>query len=289
MKTAMTLIVVLLGTMVSTLSQAADPADIEMCNALFSARRAGLFLAALNAAPQRVNGSKLTYDQGGRFYFVAASERGRPYRAEREMVWSIRLQTTAKSAKADETIVWRPPVKTECSAGVPLELFDANSRFVSLQRYYDHHASDAEGRRVDPELRRRFHLRFSKSASRPCQAFTDAREDVGDLRQTYGFEEVRPDPVLLARITTMTPAFAAGSIYSGLSSELAIVGPGEPVCFGFAAPLPTRSTLWTQVMPLFRHSTALAQAQSWGPERTKILIQRIPHVSVTRRKIEWRN
>jgi hypothetical protein len=272
----------------STAVQASDPADVQICEALVTAGRPGLFLVSPNATPQKVNGSKLTYDRNGRFYFVPASINGRTFHARREMIWNVRLQTTAKSAKADETIAWRPPIKTECSGEFALESFDLNSRFVSLQRYYDHHAGSAERRRIDPDLRRKFHLAFSKSAGRPCQARTDAAEDVGDLRKTYDFEDVEPDAVLLARLTSVTPAVAATSqIYSGLASELAHIGPGEPACFGFAAPLPTRSTWLTQVFPFSRNSEAQNQAQSWTPDRTVILFQRIPGQSVTRTDVRW--
>ncbi len=63
---------------------------------------------------------------------------------------------------------------------------------------------------------------------------------------------------------------------SGCALTAPIAAPGELACFGFNAPLPTRSTLSAQFFRWWRNSEALTQAQTWGPSRTTINIQGIP-------------
>jgi hypothetical protein len=290
MKNAWMAGIIMFGVATVGIARAAENGDREICQNLVKSGMPGLFVVAPSESAQRVRGEKLAYRPDDRFYFVASTKDGHTYHAAHEMIWNVRLQTVAKSPQANEAIAWRPPVKTDCSNDQPLDSFDDNSRFVSLQRYYDHHAGNGERRRIDADLQQRFHLRFSISAHRRCQARTDNPDDVGDLRKTYGFEDVSPDEVLVARITTIAPpAVAATKVYSGLTSELARIGAGEPVCFGFSAPLPTRSSLFTQLFTFLRNAEAQNEARMWSPERTTVLIQRIPSTGLIRHTIKWRN
>jgi hypothetical protein len=259
-------------------AQGADPHDVARCQALFVAHaHQGLYFAATGDKPVPVNDTALAYDSGGRFYYLAPGYRGRTYVVTRERVWHVRTQTIARSAKANETLLWRPGVRTQCSPNQALDTFTPDTRFVSLQRYYDHHAP-TDVRRPDGAIARNFHFVID-DPSRParCNTRTDDPKTVGDLRETYGFPDVAPEATVVSRLVGPSPAVAATSaVYSGLSSELAIAAPGEPACFGFNAPLPTRSTLSAQLFGWWRNSEALSQAQTWAPSRTTISIQRIP-------------
>jgi hypothetical protein len=230
----------------------------------------------------RVNGSRIDYDAGGRFYYVWPGSGGHPFRVTRETVWHVRIQTVAKSAKADETLLWRPGVRTQCSSDLPLETFNEYNRFVTLQRYYDHHPAAGEAQRRDSAIATSFHFMIDDPSQRiRCNTRTDDPRTVGNLRETYGFVEVNPDEPAIARLVEPSRAIGAtgrgeSQIFSGLSSELALAAPGEPACFGFNVPLPTRSTTFTNLFPMFRNTEALRIAQTWQPSSTMIAIQVIP-------------
>jgi len=261
--------------------QASDPQDVGTCQVLFDQGKAGLFYLHAGQFVQ-VNGTGIDYDPGGRFYYVWPGAGGRPFHVTRETVWHVRTQTIAKSGKADEALLWRPGVRTQCSPDRPLETFNDYNRFVTLQRYYDHHSAADETQRPDPAIASSFHFTIDNPDERTrCSTRTDDPKTVGDLRKTYGFVEVDPDEPAIARVVEPSRAVAAtrrteSHIFSGLSSELALAAPGEPACFGFNAPLPTRSSAFTDFFPIFRNVEALSMAQTWQPISTMIAIQRIP-------------
>jgi hypothetical protein len=226
----------------------------------------------------QINGVPVDYNMDSRFYYLMGDGTRRAFRVTRETVWHVRTQTTAKSAKADETILWRPKISTQCSGGRVLDGFDENTRFISLQRYRAHHARMSDSQVVDSEIGAKFHFPIQNPESGRCDTYsrTDNPRTVGDLHQIYGFDD-QPDPVLLARWTTVNRAVARESkIYSGFTSELAHAAPGEVACFGFTVPLPTRSTYWTQINPWARNGEARTQALTWKPDRTIVSIQGIP-------------
>jgi hypothetical protein len=259
------------------LAEASDPQDVGRCQALLSRGRTGLhFLHGNQLTP--VNGDAVDYDARGRFYYVVPGVRGRPFRASRETIWHIRTQTIASSAKADMALLWRPGVRTQCSPDRPLETFNEYNRFVTLLRYYSHHSTKGETQRADAAIARNFHFAINVSSQRTrCDTRTDDPRTVGDLRQTYGFDDVQPNQPEIVRLTEPNRAVATTSkIYSGLSSELAIAAPGDLACFGFNAPLPTRTTSLTKVLPRWRNGEAVRQARTWRPSITTVAIQVIP-------------
>jgi hypothetical protein len=273
-------------------ARASDPQDVGPCETLLGQGRTGLFVKR-NEAWERVNGRRLRYDPGDRFYYVTSGADGRPYRVRRETIWNVRTRTLAASAAADETVLWRPRIQTLCSAG-QIESFNEYNRFVTLQRYYDHHHRNPSQRRPDGDIAAKFHMPIEDPA-RPgrCDARTirtDNPNVVGNLRDTYEFEGVKPDDPAVARLVRPGRALAAGMLYSGLSSELAHAAPGEPACFGFAVPLPTRSTWYTRIFPMSRNTEALTQAQTWQPSLTHVDIQIIPKGGrLPRIDVHWEN
>lgn len=273
------LLLVLISGLTPGDAGASDPQDVWMCESLFANNSPGLYMRGDFGQPVPINDKRTNYNKDSRLYYLAADTNGRPFRVIRETVWHVRTQTIANSAKANETILWRPQIATRCSGGHPLDGFDSDSRFVSLQRYRDHHASGST-RRVDSDVRSRFHFPIEDPVDGRCHddSRTDTPRVVGNLHATYGFDDVHPDQVLLARLATVNRAVGLDSkIYSGLTSELAHAGPGEVACFGFIVPLPTRSSVTTQIVTWWRDSEAQAQALTWQPEQTSVAIQAIPN------------
>lgn len=270
------------------------------CAQLTAARAApGLYVKTLsNDKPVAVNGP-LAYDINARFYFLPTTG-SRVLGENQEAVYHLRSQTTADAdLRSDEALVYRPPVRTSCRAGQlvgaftgdTFESFDRNSRYVSLNRYADHHADNASEQRVDYGLRTYFHLEVSDGTG--CFRTDDARK-VGPLHSAYGFPDVTPVTGLIARNVDPIPSAIAAPAalsrrYAGLSSELAYVrGPG-PACFSFNAPRPTVSSLRGQVFSWWRDDYASEQARTWRPVRTELVIHRVPKGERMKAAIVWQN
>jgi len=260
--------------------------DRVQCERLLGSGRPGLYLAAGDElAPV---GGAARYTASGRLFYLVADSGGRAFRVSRATVWHVRTQTTGNAGEADEAFVSRDAVTTECSGGKPLPSFGPSGRFVSLPRYLDHHAASAAAQKYDAPLGADFHFVVSDPTQRvACAGRTDDPRTLGrDLRQVYGFEGVTRSDGLLARSTQTSRALAsAAPVYSGLSSELAYVAAGEPACFGFTMPMPTRSSLIGQILPFLRGGPA-----DWQPQRTEIDIQTIPQGARLRSiALSWSN
>jgi hypothetical protein len=149
----------------------------------------------------------------------------------KEAVWHVRSQTTADTKlKSDQAYVYRPATRTRCRSGQFVDQslghffdeFTPDERFVSLDRYIDHHAKTPKEQRADFGLTTYFHFEVSDITTGSCFR-TDDYNSVGNLNEAYGFPDV-PRPLgLIARNTSpIDPAYALQSKkYSGLSSEFA--------------------------------------------------------------------
>jgi len=273
----------------------------EGCAQLTSASAPpGLYVKApSNEKPIPVT-ARQRYDIDARFYFLPTIG-PRTLSENQEAVYHVRSQTTAASnLRSDEALVYRPPVRTSCRAGQfvgsflgdGFESFDRNSRYVSLGRYFDHHAENEAERRPDHGLGTYFHFEISDVNSK-CFRTDDARV-VGPLHGAYGFSDVTPVTGLIARNVDPVPSATAAPKaqsrrYAGLSSELVYVrGPG-PACLSFNAPRPTVSSLRGQVFNWWRDDYAIEQAHSWRPVQTDIVIYRVPKGERMPLTILWQN
>ncbi|MBB4374114.1 hypothetical protein GGD63_006943 [Bradyrhizobium sp. cir1] len=274
---AQSILLAVLTSLGSSPSFAGDPQDLSTCQSLAVKGQPGLYLRTSSGQLLNVNGSSVVYEPEARLYYVGNK------RPEREAVWTVRTKTVARSAKANEAMLWRPGIVTECSGGRTLESFGRDDRFVSLQRYYQHHAPPS-ARRRDDDLSRKFHMPMRNSDGQ-CTGRTDDPQTVGPLQEVYRFEDVNPGPLVVERASEPRPARAdiVSSVYSGLTSEIAHVSSGEPTCFGFAAPLPTSATVGTQILggigwPFSRwerYSQALQDAQKWQPSKTIVILREL--------------
>ncbi|MCA1469875.1 hypothetical protein I6F09_18440 [Bradyrhizobium sp. IC3195] len=253
-----------------------------------------------DAAPVPVP-REFKYDINAQFYYIPVGPR--TVGENEEVVYHIRSQTKAADAglRADQALVYRREVRTSCQrgnlvqpfAGDEFASFTENSRYVSLNRYFDHHAERAKDRREDSGLRTYFHFEVS-DAGRGCFR-TDDSNKVGPLHGAYGFPDVRPNAVLVTRATEVVGPVAAdeptarSQRYAGLSSEFAYVrGPG-PVCFSFTSPRPTASSLRGQIFTWNRDYYAVEQAKTWRPIRTDFVIHRVPKGERMTATIIWKD
>ena len=260
----------------------------------------GLYVKrAADQSPVPVNGP-LAYDINLRFYFIPTAG-PRTIGENQEAAYHVRSQTTADAdLRSDEALVYRPRVQTSCRAGRfaggfsgdTFEDFDRNTRYVSLGRYFDHHADNERDRRPDRGLRTYFHFEISDAGNNCFR--TDDSSKVGPLHSAYGFPDVTPATGLIARNVNPVPSAVASPAalsrrYAGLSSELAYVrGPGL-ACFSFNSPRPTVSTLRGQVFNWWRDDYAQEQARTWRPVRTDFVIHRVPKGERMTPSVVWRN
>jgi hypothetical protein len=245
-----------------------------------------------------ING-RIQYDANARIYIVpwfgprAVSE-------NKEAVWHVRSRTTAGSdIKSNQAYVYRAPVRTRCrdgrivdqSQGQQFQDFDQNERFVSLNRYIDHHAKNLNEQRRDFGLTTYFHFEVSRGDIDKCFQ-TDDPNAVGNLDDAYGFPDVPRTSGFIARHTSpVDPAIAAQSNkYAGLSSELAYQFGPAPACFSVRAPVPTASTFFSEIFTWRRNDAALSQIEIWNPVQTEIVVHAVPNPDgVTgKRYIDWK-
>lgn len=264
--------------------------DSSFCNNILSQPRAGLYIVYPTAGGgmtiKYANGSSMSYDARARFYFIPGLK---PSQARTESVWHVRTQTKAGAApNANEAYVHRARTRTRCSPGAEIPSFETDQRFIGLNRYIDHHSRTAP--RSDPSLQNHFHLEIQDPAL-GCIS-TDHRTAFGDIETNYGFSEVRRTNQLVERrlrIATTAVADVESTHYAGLSSELKYHDGVGLACFGFTAPLPTRTQRSWFFGPS-RYELALRAAERWQPLSTSIVIQRLHgrrYEPFLRRTIRW--
>jgi hypothetical protein len=286
------------GAMVMALlvlpARAGDLIDSEMCRNLVQENQLGLTIAYLPPLGSRKvllrNDHEPTpYSQLARLYFVAG-ESGRPMIAGKASAWHVRTQTTARAQlSANDVLVYRPSVSNGCSDNSILNAFDLNSRFVEINRYIDHH-SDFD-RREDTGLSTNFHFALPKNPQSKDCYHTDDPRYVGSLQEQYGFKGLTRKSGRLARRTSIARSAEAGQeiTQAGLSSELAYIAAGDAVCFPITVPLPTQSSLASRVFWFIRDSEARRQALTWEPDRTLVVIHRVPDGGKERITIKWQD
>lgn len=251
--------------------------DSQICRALAEKHQFGLSILSQSGMLQPVNGSRIDYDSSSRLYYIQNA------RATREVIWTVRTRTTARSAKANHTLLWRPEVITVCSGGRPLEVFQPNERLVSLQRYYQHHAPPGQRKR-DDELSRKFHMPMKAHDGR-CTSRTDDENNIGPLENVYRFDDVAPGPLLVEHFREPQSASAeiTSKKYSGLTSEIAPVSEGQLMCFGFSVPLPTRLGVGAQALGGIggwfaawdRYAVSVEAAHAWQPSETSVTLRQL--------------
>jgi hypothetical protein len=272
---------------------ASSAQDAIVCEAL-RASPPGLYVVYPTSAgaPNPIRNGPIKYDPDARFYFVHASKRS-------EGVWHVRTQTTARAARdADEAIVYRAALQTSCRP-TPFEAFDKDSRYVSLNAYIDHHAPPAESPREHAGIARNFHFEAPAHDEPGCFRTDDRRVLGPNLLKVYGFEGVVRRGSRVARAARVGgEAVAATSErlqelrrFAGLSSELTYSSGSGSACFSFSAPLPTSSSLRSQLLSWYRDTDARRAAQDWGPLTTEIVVKQVRGrniAEITRRVVTWK-
>jgi hypothetical protein len=220
-----------------------------------------------------VGAGSLVYDSGAKFVLITAPSN--PSRSpDYEGVWHIRTQTIARqSNRANKAYVYRAPVRTRCSDGV-LPDFSPGDRLVNLNIYLDHHLSDPRNPRPKAyELSRRFHMPIKDVADGSCVMTDNEREF--NVAGTYGFTDIDRGDGSFEVATSLTQrAYAAKTIYQGLSSELAYRESPNGACVSFSVPIPTgpvpRSGWFSNA-----YDDALQAASSWKPTSTLLVVKRL--------------
>jgi hypothetical protein len=267
MRTQIGLLVTFLAALTSN-SASSQPDDDAVCRQLAKLSHSGLFIAYETSAGIRIadtNAGRVPYSPDARFYFVSKA-----LSYGTESVWHVRTQTQAASAPgADAAIVYRPPVKTQCSRGSALPAFSKSRRYVPLARYIDHNHGQ-----TDSGLREYFHFEI-QDPSHPGHCIRTDDRTVFNLNDVYGFRDVpRPEPLLARAFSfSQTASAATSKYYAGLSSEFTYRSRGETSCFGFIAPLPTYpvSGGWFEE----RDSRAHRAAKVWKPTLTWVVIKQL--------------
>jgi hypothetical protein len=288
MRTASVLFCAVTLSICSQQAAVAQPvSDRQACATILAKSRSGHFFksgAGLyisyrgTAEPMLIGATPVPYRPDARLYFVPS---GRAFLVgnRAEGVWHIRTQTTAANASgADMALVYRPPVITRCSRGLPLPAFDSNHLFTPLNSYIDHHPSPDEPSRPDPSLSKYFHFRIQDPTQPDGCVQTDNRQVFRNLKDIYGFKAVIRTEEQVAQWLTFAPSVKAAEAtdYAGLSSEFAYLYRAEPACFGFTVPVPTKS--WG------------ISAHDWIPLQTSIVIKRLRGravLPVAHKSITW--
>jgi hypothetical protein len=248
--------------------------------------------------PVPITSDAVRYESNARIYVVPWFG-PRAIAANEEGVWHIRSQTTANSSvKSNQAYVYRPAVRTQClqgrrvaqSQGQFFKEFFPDERYVSLNRYFDHHPKDPKARREDFGLSTYFHFEVSHPDDGHCLR-TDDAEAVGNLHDAYGFRDVVPIPGLIARTFSSTTTAIAeerqSTRFAGLSSEFVYLSGPSAACFSVKVPVPTASSLYYEVFTSGRDGYTQDQAQTWGPIRTELDFHTVPGGKHFTRFITW--
>lgn len=289
----------LAGTSIPAVAQSPDwNADRAACDQL-AGRGGGLFivypsgLTPDNAARNgqigngqhylRVNGAAIPYEPSARFFFIPNGG-SMTIAPGREAVWSVRTETVEpppppigqdfRRVAANAVMLWRPGIKTKCSAR-ELPTFDAlNSRYVGLQEYAQHHPIDPlDDLSRSPTLQTLLHMKVNAD----CVSTDDVAISGPDRWAAYGFEKIPNDRTL---VRTVFKRDANGSRAregvansreqqrAAYTKEFTIVTAERraiAACFGFSVPLPTERSFFGFV----------GNGNDWRPFRTSIRIQRV--------------
>jgi hypothetical protein len=198
-----------------------------------------------------------SYERVSRFYFLPG-----PKPRIEEGVWHVRTQTEASNlAGADYAYLYRPPYPTtRCSPNKALPALSRQDRLVTLNRYGDFHVEEGDTRGPDYGLTNSFHFDIEKSPKeRPCVNTSDTSV-FKNLKKIYGFDGVTRTPQVVAGHLSTAAYADSASKYAGLSSEFAYYDGDATACFGFSAPIATRSDSF---------------GSNLMPTRTAIIIKRI--------------
>lgn len=267
----------------------------QLCSGL---QKPGLFYVYVEGdgriVSREVGSGKLRYRVNSRFYYVP---RARASFSERsgEGVWHIRTQTVAAAApRANRAYVYRPPIASRCSGGVPLLAFEPDDRLVELNRYVDYHAPNRNGREQERQLRDYFHFKMQNPENGDC--VTGIRTDeLGNLEDIYAFKTVKredtPTPFEVASSfsgpAVALPSKELTSRYQGLSSEFAYRPTAGISCVSFSPPLPTGPvprTGWNA------EANAINAAAVWKPKATSVVLKRFRGrkvIELVSKVIDW--
>jgi hypothetical protein len=255
-------------------AQAQSLDNEQICPGL---QKPGLYYVYADAGQivsRQVGSGRLRYSVNSRFYYVPRAQASFAGRND-EGVWHIRTQTVAADApRANEAYVYRQPIVSRCSGGVPLFAFSSNERFVPLNRYVDYHAPKRNGREQEPQLRDYFHFKMQNPENGDCATGirTDAANLSGSLEDIYAFKTVKREdtPTSYEVATTLfgpavaLPTKELTSRYQGLTSEFAYRYTAGNSCVSFSPPLPTGAG----------SLNAISAAAVWKPKTTSVVLKR---------------
>lgn len=284
----------LMSFQASAVAEQTDPACATIT-------RPGLYLLRPSSPrPIPITGP-VPYEEGARIYVVPWFG-PRLVDADKEVVWHIRMQTSARSSlRSNQVYVYRPRLQTQCDSGnyagsgrgAWFPEFPADERYVSLRRYNDHHAKSDLLVRNDGGLARYFH--FEVSHERNCYR-TDDSKAVGNLDAAYGFRDVPVPPPLTSPPSLISDANAESAEsttlspkYAGLASLFVHLSGPANSCFSIAAPVPTSSSTYYQLFTSGRDLYAQRQGQSWNPDLTDLDFHVLPKGKHFYARINWLN
>jgi hypothetical protein len=232
-------------------------------------------------------GNLIEYKPSLRFFYVAQSANDRI--ASGEAAWAVKSKTLAASVgQANAVFVRRDPVTTSCGY---FSSFSGDSQYIDFQRYVHHHSE--EERRPDDSIHRYFHFAIHpRFGVEPCRT-TDDRKFSGQLSETYGFNDTKPEQRVVERITdTSAEAETANSTkvsrYASLTSSLFYVAPNEAACLAFDPPLPTYDIGRQRLFDLRdREARSRDEALVWQPKRTEIQVRRLARPQVNTFRVSW--
>ena len=289
----------LLALSLLSLSQ---PANAEQSDPVCAAIvKPGLYLLhPFSSQPVPISGP-VAYEEGARIY-VKPWFGPKLVDTDKELVWHIRMQTTARSSlRSNQVYVYHPRLQTQCAdgsyagpgRGAWFPEFPADERYVSLRRYNDHHAKTDPLRREDGGLARYFHFEVSKPDERSCFR-TDDSKVVGNLDAAYGFRDVPVPPPLTSPPSLVSDARAEPAEptslspkYAGLASLFVHLSGPADACFSVAVPMPTSSSLFRQFFTSGRDEYAQQQGRSWNPDRTDLDLHVLPTGKHYYAQINW--
>jgi len=255
--------------------------------------RPGMFIMYKDRAnPIQINGGPVEYAYDARIYFIYGNGAGGILRAAQETSWHIKTESVERATRstvvADETLVARPLYNnTKCSPNWPVAAFPFFPVFATLDTYLDHHPPKGDKRKPNTSLTSFFHFEVEDPRRPGTCVRTDSEAAVGDLWHAYGFDALPNTPELRGRVEQFHGKKAPGPQRAGYSSEFVIIPEKQAVCLPFTVPMPTQSTLLSQIFTVFRESVARNQASQWHPDISYIVIQQAPNISRFRTQISW--